>query len=274
MPELPEVETVRRQLAKEVVGRTVKSVEVNFAGRLNVSARSFSSLLRGHKLESVRRRAKLLILEFSGGVVLLAHLKMTGAFRLVTKGGKAGKHDHVAFRLDGEHDMFFSDPRKFGYLRIYKSGEALKEIERMNYGPEPLEAGFTPAVLQSCLLRHPKMKVKQALLDQKCVAGIGNIYADETLWQAKVAPTRTVADLKQKDIGLLRDAIVDVLKKSVRRRGTSSDDFRDVFGRKGGNGPHLQAYGRAGEKCFRCDGEISKIRLAGRGTNFCPKCQK
>jgi formamidopyrimidine-DNA glycosylase len=274
MPELPEVETIRRQLEKEVVGRRVEDVEVRFAGRLNVPAKRFAAALAGASFASVGRRAKLLILGFSNGQSVLVHLKMTGGFRLVPKGSVPAKHDHVVFRLSGPHDLFFSDFRKFGYLKLVPTADVAGRLEEIGFGPEPLEKGFTAERLEECLMRHPRLKVKQALMNQCCVAGVGNIYADESLWAAKIAPTRPVRLVKKGELARLRDAVVASLKASIRRRGTSADNYYDLYGKEGTNVRYLNAYGRGGEPCPRCGTTLKKIRLAGRGTVYCPKCQK
>jgi formamidopyrimidine-DNA glycosylase len=274
MPELPEVETVRRQLHKELTGRKIRSVEVNYGGRLNVPADFFVATVAGRTVKAVERRAKLLIIRLSGGWTLLSHLKMTGLYRLVPKGAKAGKHDHLVFRLAGAHDLMFNDFRKFGFIRLYRDAEADAVVAREGYGPEPLERAFTSTVFSTCLRRRPNGKVKQVLMDQQCVAGIGNIYADESLWAARVAPTRPVKKLKDTELARLHDSIVAALKASVKRRGTSAENFFDLYGRKGTNVKFLQAYGREGEPCARCGTPLKKVRLAGRGTVFCTKCQK
>lgn len=274
MPELPEVETVRRQLLAELAGRRIRSVEVNYGGRLNVPVADFVSTVSGRTVKTVERRAKLLVIRLSGGWTLLSHLKMTGLYRLVPKGTPAGKHDHIVFRLVGPHDLMFNDFRKFGFIRLYPDAEAEAKIASEGYGPEPLEKAFTPAIFAACLRRRPNAKVKQVLMDQQCVAGIGNIYADESLWDARLAPTRPVKKLKDAELKTLHDSVVTALKASVRRRGTSAESFFDLYGRKGTNVKFLQAYGREGEPCARCGTPLRKVRLAGRGTVFCPQCQK
>lgn len=274
MPELPEVETVRRQLTKEIVGRRIRAVEVNFAGRLNVSAAVFQKRVAGRSFVSVGRRAKQLIINLSGGWSLLVHLKMTGGFRLVPKGTAAGKHDHVVFRLVGRHDLFFNDFRKFGFIKLFPTARIPAVLAEEGYGPEPLAKDFDTAAFARCLARRPGGRIKAVLMDQQCVAGIGNIYADESLWDARVAPARPVRRLKSEEVARLHDGIVSNLKASIRRRGTSADNFFDIYGREGTNVRYLKAYGRAGRPCPRCGTPLKKIRLGGRGTVYCPKCQK
>jgi formamidopyrimidine-DNA glycosylase len=261
-------------LNKELAGKKIKAVEVNYSGRLNVPVDVFVRTLTGRTVLGVGRRAKLLVVRLSGGWTLLSHLKMTGLYRLVPKGGRAGKHDHLVFRLSGAWDLMFNDFRKFGFVRLYRDAEAEAVVAEAGYGPEPLERAFTSGVFSACLRRRPNGKVKQVLMDQRCVAGVGNIYADESLWDARLAPTRVVKSLKDAELKTLHDSVVTALKLSVKRRGTSAENFFDLYGRKGTNVKFLQAYGREGEPCTRCRTPLRKVRLAGRGTVFCPKCQK
>lgn len=274
MPELPEVETIRRQLEKEVVGRRIKAVEVRFAGRLNVSAREFVRRTAGARIVSAGRRAKLLLLGLSNGETLASHLKMTGKFLLMPAVAEATKHDHVVFRLNGGKALFFRDVRKFGYLRIFKTAQLAKEVfEKEGYGPEPLEKSFTARRLGECLSGKGAKRIKPRLMSQTCIAGIGNIYADESLWRSGIRPDRKVSSLKLAELKSLHRAIVASLRASVARRGTSADDFLDLYGKRGDNAALLKAYGRVGKPCLRCRKPIRKIRFAGRGTHFCATCQ-
>lgn len=275
MPELPEVETIRRQLEKEVVGRRIKAVDVRFAGRLNVSAREFARRVTGARFSAIGRRAKLLLLGLSNGESIATHLKMTGKFLIMPAAAVPTKHDHLVFRLDGGKTLFFRDVRKFGYLRIYRTDRLGAEVyDKEGYGPEPLEREFTAKRFAMCLRGAGATRIKPRLMAQTCIAGIGNIYADESLWRARIKPDRRVSTLKDAEIVALHRAIVASLSASVKRHGTSADDFLDLYGKKGTNAALLKAYGRAGKPCARCRTPIRKIRFAGRGTHFCPKCQK
>lgn len=275
MPELPEVETVRRQLQAAVAGRTIRDVAVRFGRRLNVAPDELARILRGRKVVSVGRRAKLLVFNLSGGWTMIAHLKMTGRFLLVPSGQEPEKHTHVVFRLSGGKDLWFDDFRKFGYLRVYPTDRLEAEVfAKEEYGPEPLEKGFTAEKFAACLTSRQGKKVKPALTDQTCIAGIGNIYADEALWRAGVRPTRRIASLKAGEIKALHRGAIGALRQGIKYGGTSSDSYLDVYGRQGRNASRLAAYGREGEACRRCGQAIVKIRLGGRGTHYCPKCQK
>jgi len=275
MPELPEVETVRRQLERTMVGRRIGSVDVRFSGRLNVGAVEFAERLVGHRVMSVGRRAKLLLFGLSGGDTLVVHLKMTGKLLLVDPDREAGKHTHVVFRLSGSTVLFFEDVRKFGYLYLFRTDD----LERLvigpaYYGPEPLGPDFRVNSFAVCLERFGRSAVKPLLLSQRCVVGVGNIYADETLWQSGIRPERKAETLEIDEIRSLHEAIRKILRRSVRVGGTSVDSYRDALGRRGGYERELEAYGRDGQPCSRCGEPIHKIRLGGRGTHYCPKCQK
>jgi len=275
MPELPEVETIRRQLEKEAVGRRVKGVDVRFAGRLNVKPAVLIKALVGSRIISVRRRAKLLLVGFASGWTLVFHLKMTGRLLLVPAGTRPGKHDHLVFDLDRGRTLFFEDVRKFGYQKLVRTEDVEEAvITAGGYGPEPLEPGFNFGSFAGCLRRFGRKKVKPSLLDQTCIAGIGNIYADESLWRARINPERRVGTLGSAELKALYAGVRDSLKTSIRNRGTSADDYLDLYGREGKNEAELKAYGREGLKCRRCGGPIAKMRLAGRGTHYCPRCQK
>ncbi|MFH1089211.1 MAG: bifunctional DNA-formamidopyrimidine glycosylase/DNA-(apurinic or apyrimidinic site) lyase [Candidatus Uhrbacteria bacterium] len=284
MPELPEVETVRRQLEKEIKGTTIKEVTVNFAGRLNLPAKKFSQSLTGKKFLGVDRRAKLLIFRLSGENFILAHLKMSGRF-IVFKNKKSnspspagegwgeGKHTHIIFKLSGNKELHWNDVRKFGFLKLVDAKGLEKYLVAQAYGPEPLDPSFTWQKMAMCLRAKPKAKIKPHLLDQTCIAGIGNIYATEALWSAKIHPLTLIGKLSDEQIKKLHQEIIAVLKKSLAVNGTSADAYFDAYGEKGDFEKQLKVYGRAGKFCPRCRTKLEKMKLGGRGTVFCPKCQ-
>jgi formamidopyrimidine-DNA glycosylase len=275
VPELPEVETIRRQLQRAVKGARIRSVQVRFGKKLNLPARRFAGLLAGQTIMSVRRRAKLLLFGLSDGWTLAVHLKMTGRFLLVPEHVLPDKHTHVVFHLTGGRQLFFHDVRKFGFMKLVRTARLQEEIlEPAAFGPEPLESAFTFRKFAMCLRGHAGQRVKQALLDQSCLAGIGNIYADEALWRAALRPDRRVKSLTEAELRRLYRGARQSLRLGVKHRGTSADDYLDIYGRPGDNAARLKAYGRAGERCGRCRGRIKKIKLGGRGTHFCPGCQK
>ncbi len=275
MPELPEVETVRRQLESLVVGRQIKAIEVRFAGRLNLPAKKFISTLIGKKLLAVRRRSKLLLLDFSGGWTIACHLKMTGRWLLVAQDTTPTKHAHLVFHLSKNQDLWFEDTRKFGYLKLLPTKDVEEDIlKHHQYGPEPLEKSFDLKTFSSCIAKGGKAKIKPLLMNPMCIAGIGNIYADESCFDAQIRPDRPANSLTSTELSRLYRGLQKVLTRSLAVGGTSSESYLDVYGHKGGNVPLLKVYGRDGKKCKRCGHVISKTRLAGRGTHFCEKCQK
>ena len=276
MPELPEVETVRRQMEKELRGKKIAAVGVRFGGRVFPSAGELVKAATGASFKSIGRRAKLLLVNLSNGWSIVVHLKMTGKFLLMKKGTKPSKHDHVVFRLAGGQVLFFQDIRKFGFLKLFKTSELEEKVfDKEGYGPEPLDPSFDFRKFKLCLTAHPKKKVKPLLMEQSCIAGIGNIYADEACWHGKVHPERRIATLSDKELKGIYDGALGSMRESLKRQGTSSDNFADLYGSKGENAPHLNTYGREGEKCRRKDGGIiKKIWIGARSAHFCPKCQK
>ncbi len=274
MPELPEVETVGRQLDHEIAGKTIKQVEVRFGKRLIPGPKKFAELVEGKKVISVERRAKILLFKLSGGVTLVAHLKMTGGFYVKAKGTKPSKHAHVVFHLSDGREVHWEDVRKFGYIKAYDQKGLDEYLDGQSYGPEPLEKSFDWKKMAMCLRSRPKKPIKPLLMEQTCIAGIGNIYAGEAVWFAKLHPLTKIQDITDAQMKMLYRGVVDVLKRAIPARGSSADSYLDVYGQPGTFVPKLKVYGHAGKPCSRCGTIIKKIRLAGRGTEFCPTCQK
>lgn len=269
MPELPEVETLKRELAI-IVGKKFKSATV------------FSRGLKNRKILDIERRAKILILHLSGDRRLLIHLKMTGQLIFVPKRGKMiigghpqenpFKYTRAVFEFTDKSKLYFNDLRKFGWLKLLKPNEADELLNR--HGVEPLGEQFSFPRFQTILKKYPNRKIKQLLLDQTLIVGLGNIYVDESCFRAKVRPTRPVKSLKVLEQKSLHRAIIEVLKLSISKKGTSAKNYVRADGTPGGFVPHLNVYGRKGEKCKRCKtGVIKKIKLNGRGTHFCENCQ-
>lgn len=287
MPELPEVETIRRQLEKEIKGATIKSLVVRNAKPLNVSAKQFIAAVGGAKIKEVGRRAKLLFLYLSDGNILMFHLKMTGRLLLAAKNAEPTKHTHIVFELSspyssllkrgrrgGGYNLFFEDYRKFGFVKLLKEDELEKYFSKQGYGPEPLSAKFDYKVLKECLLAHKNKKIKQILMEQSCVAGIGNIYAAEICFYAGIRPDRKIADIAEAEFKKIFDGTKKILTAAIASRGTSVDAYVDAYGKQGTFVPKLKVYDREGKKCLRCGGVIRKEKLASRGTYWCSKCQK
>lgn len=274
MPELPEVETLRRQMEKALVGRKILAVDVHFGGRIRPSSKALESIV-GARFKTFGRRAKLLLMHLSNGLSIVTHLKMTGSYLLKKAGETPTKHAHVVFHLDKKEDLWFEDVRKFGFLKVLKTADVEKEIfDKEGYGPEPLDPSFTFARFKMCVTGRTSKKIKPLLMEQSCIAGIGNIYADEACWYGKVHPERTVGSLSEKELKGVYDGALKSLRESVKRLGSSSDNYRDLYGEKGGNVPHLWVYGREGKACRRCGAKLKKIWVAQRGAVYCPTCQK
>lgn len=256
-------------------GARIKTVEVRFAGRLNVPAEVFAATVAGATFLHVGRRAKLLLINLDNGWTIVTHLKMTGRFTLAPQAAQPTKHVHVVFGLNDGRRLFFEDVRKFGYLKLVRTSEVEEKIvSKEHYGPEPLDDSFTFEKFRMCLTSRPKKKIKPLLMDQTCIAGIGNIYADEACWHGRVRPTRPVGTLTEKELrgiyGGARKAMADALEL----RGSSADDYRDLYGNEGDYVPRLKVYGREGEACRRCGGKIMKIYIGSRSAHYCPSCQK
>jgi formamidopyrimidine-DNA glycosylase len=281
MPELPEVETVARDLRPRLVGAEIVGVRSSWARTLrNVDAESFAAAVTGRTIEAVGRRAKLLVVELSGGLGLTIHLKMTGQLFVVGSGARDDPYVRLVLELAGGRELRFRDIRKFGKVGLYerdaRTGELL--IERGGAGvfaatgPEPLDDAFTLRDFRR-RLRARRGRLKPLLLDQSFLAGVGNIYADEALWAARLHPLRPAASLRPADEKRLYDAIRRVLLEAVERRGSSIDDYTAPDG-DGAMQERLQVYQRTGEPCPRCGRPIRRIVVGGRSTHFCSWCQR
>lgn len=273
MPELPEVETVRRQLAREIEGETIKNVVVRFGRRLFPSVVSFVRRVKGRKIVAVKRRAKLIVVKLSGEMNILIHLKMTGRLLLRHAGTEPTKHTHLILKLSGNKEIHWEDWRKFGFVKVLSDNEVERHLSAQSYGPEPLGRGFTAEKMAVCLRAYPKKKIKPLLLEQTCIAGIGNIYAAESLWSAKLYPEMRVGKITDAQMRTLHRGLVSILRRSIAARGTSSDAYLDVYGHRGTYVPKLNVYGRDGKPCKRCRTILKKVVISGRSTVYCPKCQ-
>ena len=264
MPELPEVESVRRQLDPELRGRRVLKVWVDPHPQQRVLG---LELLPGRTVERVGRRGKYLLCPLDGGLELVMHLGMTGVLRF----GVVDSHTRARFWLDDGRELTFRDTRRFGLLAVVAAGDyrALPTLAQL--GPEPLSDGFDPDRFARALAAT-RAPVKPFLLSQRPVAGVGNIYADEALWRARIHPAaRRVGPARAR---ALHAAIREVLTEAIEREGTTFRDYRMVNGESGRNATFLVAYGQAGRPCPRCGTPLRKMVLAGRGTTFCPSCQR
>lgn len=273
MPELPEVESIRVTLAENTLGKKISEVEVLWPSAIvSLPDKDFVELLRDSVIESFDRRGKYLLIHLSQGLTLVVHFRMTGRLIYYPKKHPADKHTHVIFYLENG-EMHYSDVRKFGRIQLIFTQQAGELSCLAKLGPEPLGESFAFDQLGQRLSKR-KGTIKAAILDQKVIAGLGNIYADEALFRAGILPERSTASLKVSEIILLYDAICEILRKGIKAGGTSFKDYRDANGNKGLFQESLMVYGRSGKECKRCGGKLEKEKVAGRTTVYCPNCQK
>ncbi|HVS85083.1 MAG TPA: bifunctional DNA-formamidopyrimidine glycosylase/DNA-(apurinic or apyrimidinic site) lyase [Gaiellaceae bacterium] len=273
MPELPEVESVRRQLEPGLVGRRFERVEIADPRLVRpYDPDEVAAELQGERVAAVERRGKYLIVRFDSGRVLLVHLRMTGSLLHAPRGTlEDDPHRRVVVKLDDGSDVAYRDVRRFGTWLLLEPGEADAYVDE-RVGVEPLEAVFTAAHLAGRLARR-RAPIKAALLDQRTLAGMGNIYVDEALWRARLNPLRPAASIDRNEVRRLHKGIREALAHGIARQGSTLRDYRLPDGGMGAMQDEFRAYGRGGEPCDRCATPIAKTRVAGRGTWYCPRCQ-
>lgn len=263
MPELPEVETICREILPYVKGRKIESFEIidhrNIKG---ISPDLLKKKLAGQKIKDVKRLAKYILFPLENGTCLVVHLGMTG--RLLFKPDKYVK---VVFHLSEKHPLYFSDARLFGKIRFYETEP------KLNLGPEPLTPKFTLQQFNEMLSKR-KTSIKLVLLDQKLISGVGNIYANEALFRAGILPGRASNSLSVAEVKKLHKKIEEVLAEAIKYRGTSDSWYVDAKGEKGGFQNRLRVYGKKGEPCGKCGTHVERVSMGQRGTYFCPECQK
>jgi len=270
VPELPEVETIVRGLDRAISGRRIVGVTVLRPEIVQSPGRSFAQAVRGRRITGVSRRGKLAVLTLDNGDGLVVHLRMTGRLIVEPPGTIAPyPYTNVVLAFEDGSRLSFADVRRFGRMRLVRSEEAWAA----EVGLEPLSTDFTPARLSE-MLRVRKTPIKAFLLDQRRIAGIGNIYACEALWAARIRPSRHAGTLSKRDVARLHAALQDVLQAAIAMHGSSIDDYVDADGMRGGFQNVLAVYGRSGETCQRCGGTIVRTVIAQRGTWWCKKCQR
>jgi formamidopyrimidine-DNA glycosylase len=270
VPELPEVETIRRHLAPHVDGRTLHSLEIHDARwTLPLAPPEVATAVAGRRVEKLGRRGKYLVWELEDEVYLMLHLRMTGT--LLLNPPERPPHTRVTFDL-GDNQLEFVDPRRFGTGELALGPEALDDFFAKRLGVEPFEPEFTGEYLYD-LTRSSRAPIKAMLLDQKRIAGVGNIYADEALFRAQIHPLRLANRINRKQAAALRDAIVETLELGIASKGATIDDFRDPEGVSGSFQDRFMIHLHEGEPCVRCGRPVRKIRAAGRGTYVCESCQ-
>ena len=286
MPELPEVETTVNGLRSKVIGLSFFDVYSDTKKLIkNTSFKTFQKTIKGKKIIKVWRRGKNIIMDLSGGYSILVHLKMTGHLLYGTYQKKKDKwisidkgplsadkfngYIRLIFLFNNKQMLALSDLRKFALVELHKT----KDLDqRFSYlGPEPFKITFKTF---KDILTGQRGKIKQVLLNQNVLVGIGNIYADEILWKTKIHPKRTIDSLKEKELKDIYSSMKTIFKKSIKFQGTSSSDYRGILGERGSFQDYLKAYKRDNKECFRCKTKIIKEKIAGRGTHFCPECQK
>ncbi len=281
MPELPEVETVVRGLRKTVVGLTISKVRTNAPAASIVvgesfKGRSFSSILNGKTIQDVTRRGKNILINLSDNITLWSHLKMTGRFLYVSQKSPVQKHDLAIFDFnDGSiksgNQLRFNDTRRFGRLRLYRSCEVNNQKGLKELGPEPLEISSAEFIK---LFSSTSRMVKPALLDQSFIAGIGNIYADESLFLSKIHPQKLTNKISRKKLLQLHRHFKRILTKAINNMGTSVDSYQGVNGQPGSFQKYLKAYDREGKPCIFCAHKIVREKIGSRSAHYCPRCQR
>lgn len=290
MPELPEIETIVEGAKKRLIGKKIKRVEIRVPKIVNFLVEEFKKGSIGAEIKNIRRFAKIIVIDLSNGNSILIHLKLTGQLVFagpgktgqieIEKGGHPSKvydqplphnYTHVIFDFsDGSH-LYFNDIRKFGYLKLVKTAEVEERPEIKNLGPEPLD-GWTYEDFRTKLTRRPRSKIKQVLMDQKFVSGIGNIYANEILFYARIRPDRNIETLSEEEKKNIFKSIQFILKKGIEMGGSSENTYVNLEGKKGGFMKYAKVYRKS--SCSICGGPVKRMTIGGRGTFYCPSCQK
>lgn len=274
MPELPEVETVVRGLREVICGKTIDEVEVYEEMIIGYPQEisEFKNNLENREITGMGRRGKYIVLELEKEFLLIIHLRMTGKLLIKQQGEEMDKHTRVILKLKEGIDVHFNNVRKFGRMYLVNKNSTDKAGGFDNLGPEPLDSDFSPEVMQE-IISNKTASIKSVLLDQKNIAGLGNIYTDEALFRAGIKPDKTAKKLQKKEIKKLYESIITVLKAGIKYKGTSFSDYVNALGESGDFQEKLMVYGKDGEKCPKCDCEISRTKISGRATHYCPECQ-
>jgi formamidopyrimidine-DNA glycosylase len=271
MPELPEVETIVRGLQKTVVGKKIRSIKVIFPGIVKQDTKKFRKNVEKAKIIRVRRRGKYILIDLSNGNTILAHLGMTGNFLLVKSSSPLNKHDHLIIRFYENHkELRYNDQRKFGKIKSFFTFKEKTVSELKKLGPESLNISSSDFV---DLFKKRKGRIKSALLNQQILAGLGNIYADESLFEAKIHPEQKAEKLSPRKLKELRQAIQIILRKAIKTGGSSIENYYNVNGEIGSFQLQHKVYGREGLFCKRCKTKIKRIKISQRSSYFCLKCQ-
>lgn len=274
MPELPEVETIRRTLGKQVAGKKIQQVKVSWPNIVKnpLEFEQFEDALVGQTIHELGRRGKFLIFQLDD-YALVSHLRMEGHYSVQNKDDLIEKHVHVVFEFTDGTQLRYRDVRKFGTMHLFAKGTEAGVLPLSKLGPEPFATEFTKEYFKDRLSKTNRM-IKAVLLDQTVVTGLGNIYVDEVLFKARIHPERRANSLNDQEISVLRDETVATLKEAIEAGGSSVNTYMNSDGLSGSYQDKHNVYGRRGEECKECGALLEKIRTAGRGTHFCPECQK
>ncbi|MBD7895626.1 DNA-formamidopyrimidine glycosylase [Limosilactobacillus sp. Sa3CUN2] len=272
MPELPEVETVRRGLLKIAADRKINGIDVHYGKTITNDVEEFRQSLIGQTIETIDRRGKYLLFRFSNDLTMVSHLRMEGSYYTQPVNAPIDKHTHVVFKFTDGTELCYRDTRKFGRMTLVKTGEEMTVGGLKTIGPEPTAADFKLDYFEK-ILRRSRGKIKPFLLNQRHVAGLGNIYVDEVLWMSEINPEQPANTLTKDQIQVLHDNIIKELATATKYKGTTVHTFKNAFGDAGAFQEQLNAYGRSGDRCPRCGTKMVKIKVNQRGTTFCPHCQ-
>ncbi len=273
MPEMPEVETVRRGLNEIADGQQIIGIDVNYGKTIENDVEEFREALVGQTIEHVDRRGKYLLFRFSNHLTMISHLRMEGSYFKQKTGTPVDKHTHVIFHFKNGTDLCYRDTRKFGRMRLVTTGEEMNYGGLRTIGPEPTEQDFKLDYFER-ILHKSRGKIKPFLLNQSHVAGLGNIYCDEVLWMSKINPEQAANTLTHEQAKTLRENIIKEIATATEHKGTTVHTYKNAFGDAGGFQDYLKAYDHGGEKCPRCGTKMVKIKVAQRGTTYCPHCQE
>ncbi|HLO10950.1 MAG TPA: DNA-formamidopyrimidine glycosylase [Pseudoneobacillus sp.] len=274
MPELPEVETIRRTLENLVLNKTIKNVSINWPKMIKnpTEATQFTDALKGQTILEISRRGKFLIF-YTDDYALVSHLRMEGKYAVYPKSEPLDKHTHVIFHFTDGTELRYKDVRKFGTMHLYKKGTELDVSPLKDLGPEPFTEDFTVEYLSE-KLQKTNRKIKPTLLDQKIVVGLGNIYVDEALFRSRIHPETIASTLNFNQLLTLHEEIVRTLSEAVQKGGSTIRSYVNSQGEIGMFQLELFVYGRKGESCTNCGKQLEKTVVGGRGTHFCPNCQR
>ena len=272
MPELPEVETVRRGLEKLILGKKIASLDIRYPKMIKTDLDQFQKELPGQLVKSMGRRGKYLLFYLTDKV-LISHLRMEGKYFYYPTNVPERKHAHIFIQFEDGGTLVYEDVRKFGTMELLAPELLDSYFISKKLGPEPTEQDFDLEIFIGAL-KKSKKPIKSHLLDQTLVAGLGNIYVDEVLWRAQVHPTRPSKNLTRAEATAIHDQTIEVLGQAVEKGGSTIRTYTNAFGEDGTMQDFHQVYDKAGQACSRCGSIIEKIQLGGRGTHFCPKCQR